>query len=181
MELSHPNAIYKPWGWVWHKLRQSTARPKGVLRNERPTWMEPLWRTLVVVLGLCNRLNGSPDANPSSCTRAQGEPEQGGHEGPVELHQPPHPPPRCPGPSRASQIHRGAANPLQSWDFLPQMILFQPLSPGNQSPTRTQNPWEGQHGCCKLGEGRQTCTASSDQPWVTCSAQLLSQGGTSCA
>lgn len=129
--------------------KHSTA--KGVLRNERPTRTETLWGTLVVLLGLCNRLNGSPDPKPS---RAQGEPERGGHEGLVELHQPPPPPPWCPGPSRAGQIHRGAANPLQSWDFLPQMILFQPLSPGSQSPTRTQHPWEGQHGCCKLRGGK---------------------------
>lgn len=89
--------------------------------------------------------------NLSAAAEHRESPEGKDMAGPSSwLHQPPSPPPWCPGPGRASQIHRGAANPLQSWDYTPKIILFHAQSLCSWRAPHTQHPLEGQHGLCKL-------------------------------
>lgn len=128
---------------------------KGVLRNKCPAQMELLWGNLLVLLHLCNQLNGSPDSNLSAAQEHRESLHEENMAGQRSwLHQPPPPPPWCPGPSRASQIHRGAANPLQSWDFIPKIILFQTLSLGSwRAPHIHSTSEKDSMGSASLGVG----------------------------
>lgn len=172
MELSHPNVIFKlrVLGLAQTPAKHSTT--KGVLRNKCPAQMELLWGNLVVLLHLCNRLNGSPD---SSLSAAQEHRESLNEEDAAGqwswLHQPP-PPPWCPGPSRTGQIHRGAANPLQSWDFIPKVILFQTLSLGGwRAPHIHSTLGNVSMDSASSGEERWACKVSLNWTWVASSAQ----------
>lgn len=151
MELSHPNVIFKLRVLGLAQTPAKHSMTKGVLTNKCPAQMELLWGNLVVLLHLCNQLNGSPGPNLSAAQEHReslNEKDRAG--GSSWLHQLPPPPPWCPGPGRASQIHRGAANPLQSWDYIPKMILFHTRSLCSWRAPHTQHPLEGQHGLCKL-------------------------------
>lgn len=66
MELSHPNVIFKLQLLGLAQTSAKHSMTKGVLRNKCPAQMELLWRNLVVLLHLRNRLNGNPDSNPST-------------------------------------------------------------------------------------------------------------------
>lgn len=153
MELSHPNVIFKLRVLGLAQTPAKHSMTKGVLRNKCPAQIELLWGNLVVLLHLCSRLNGSLDSNVSAAQEHRESLNEEDTAGRWSwLHEPPPPPPWCPGPSRAGQIHRGAANPLQSWDFIPKMVLFQTLSLGSWRAPHIQHPWEGEHGLCKLRE-----------------------------
>lgn len=145
MELSHPNVIFKLQVLGLAQTPAKHSMTKGVLRNKCPAQMELLWGNLVVPLHLCNQLNRSPGPNlsPEHRESLKGKDMAGRSSW---LHQPPPPPPWCPGPGRARQIHRGAANPLQSWDYTPKMILFHTRSLCSWRAPHTEHPLEGQHG-----------------------------------
>lgn len=63
MELSHPNVIFKLRVLGLAQTPAKHSMTKGVLRTKWPAQMELLWGNLVVLLCLCNQLNGSPDSN----------------------------------------------------------------------------------------------------------------------
>lgn len=115
--------------WVWHKLRQSTARPRepwgtsalhrwscvgetllfcwicvtGWTGAQAPTYQlhKSTTRSWPRTRGL--RAGLAPSATTSSTLASY-------------------------GPGRAGQSHRRAANPWQSWVFVPNRILSQPLA-----------------------------------------------------
>lgn len=153
--------------WVWHKLQQSTAWP----RESWGTSALHRWSCFGETLLLFCYIYAISwmGAQAPTCQRHQGEPEGEGHGGWSSwLHQVPPPPPWCPGPSCARQIHRGAANPLQSWDCTPKMIPVQLDSPTHSTP------WKVSMGSASSGEGRWASRVSLSWTWAASSAPLPS-------
>lgn len=120
----------------------------------------------------CAALMQSVEREPSpSLPAAQGEPVQDWKDMAGRsswLLQLPPPPPWCPGPGRASQIHRGAANPLQSWDSIPKIIspTLGPCVAGE--PHARSTLWKVSMDPASSGQGR---WATKVWTWVASSAQ----------
>lgn len=135
MKLSYPNVIFKPQALGLAQTPAKHSTTEGVLRNKCPAQMELLWGNLAVLLDLCNQLNGSPGSNLSAAQ------EHTGRAWPRTLRLCAGLAPSATtsstlasyGPGRAGQSHRRAANPWQSWGFVPNRILFQPLALGSQT------------------------------------------------